>query len=78
MVSEQKRTYMKSYNRKPEVKAKKADYMRQKRAELDEMAARKLVTELLDMGFENMAFEYALERCPEMIATVKVRAKLKK
>jgi len=78
MVSEQKQAYMKSYNRQPKVKAKKAEYMRMKRAESDEIAARKLVTELLDMGFENLAFEYALERAPEMLATVKVRAKLKK
>ena len=69
---------MKSYNRKPEVKAKKAEYMREKRAEQDKLAARQLVTELLDMGFENLAFEYALERCPEMIATVKVAAKRRK
>ena len=78
MVSEQKRLYMRFYNKKPEVKAKKADYMRTKRAESDEIAARKLVTELLDMGFENLAFEYAQERAPEMLATVKIRAKLKK
>jgi len=78
MVSEQKKQYMRSYNKKPEVKAKKADYMRTKRAESDEIAARKLVTELLDMGFENLAFEYAQERAPEMLATVKIRAKLKK
>ncbi len=75
MVSEQKRAYMKSYNRKSVVKAKKADYMRTKRAESDEIAARKLVTELLDMGFEQLAFEYATERAPEMLATVKVAAK---
>lgn len=79
MVSEQKKSYMRSYNKKPEVKAKKADYMRMKRAELDELAARKLVTELLDMGFENLAFEYAVERAPEMLATVKARQpKIKK
>ena len=78
MVSEQKRHDMRFYNKKPEVKAKKADYMRTKRAESDEIAARKLVTELLDMGFENLAFEYAQERAPEMLATVKIRAKLKK
>jgi transposase len=78
MVSLQKKHYMHSYNKKPEVKAKKADYMRMKRAESDELAARKLVTELLDMGFENLAFEYALERAPEMLATVKIKAKLKK
>ena len=63
------------YNKKPEVKAKKAGYMRIKRAESDEIAARKLVTELLDMGFEQLAFEYAMERAPEMLATVKIAAK---
>ncbi len=78
MVSLQKRHYMRLYNKKPEVKAKKADYMRMKRIKSDELAARKLVTELLDMGFENLAFEYAMERAPEMLATVKVKAKLKK
>lgn len=78
MVSPSKQAYMKSYNRKPEVKTKKADYMRVKRAEENEIASRKLVTELLDLGFENLAFEYALERAPEMIATVKVAAKRRK
>lgn len=78
MVSPQKKEYMHAYNKKPDVKAKKADYMRMKRAESDEIAARKLVQELLDMGFENLAFEYALERAPEMIATVKIAAKRRK
>ena len=75
MVSDKKKQYMRFYNKKPKVKAKKAEYMRMKRAESDEIAARNLVQELLDMGFENLAFEYALERCPEMIATVRVAAK---
>jgi len=73
-----KKQYMHRYNKKPEVKAKKAEYMRVKRIESDEIAARKLVQELLDMGFEQLAFEYAQERAPEMLATVQIRAKLKK
>jgi len=78
MVSEQKKEYMRRYNRKPEVRALKADYMRRKRTEADTEAARKLVTELLSMGYENLAFEYAQERAPEMLATVKAAPKLKK
>ena len=74
----QKKQYMHLYNKKPEVKAKKAEYMRVKRIESDEIAARKLVQELLDMGFEQLAFEYAQERAPEMLATVQIRAKSKK
>jgi hypothetical protein len=74
MVSERKKQYMRLYNRRPEVKAKKAEYMRLKRKELDKIAARRLVQELLDLGFEQLAFEYALERAPEMLATVRVRA----
>jgi hypothetical protein len=75
MVSEQKKEYMHRYNRKPEVRALKAGYMRKKRAESDTEAARKLVTELLSMGYENLAFEYAQERAPEMLATVKATQK---
>jgi len=75
MVSEQKKEYMRRYNRKPEVRALKADYMRRKRTEADTEAARKLVTELLSMGYENLAFEYAQERAPEMLATVKAAPK---
>jgi hypothetical protein len=78
MVGEQKKQYMHFYNKRPKVKAKKAEYMRIKRVESDEIAARKLVQELLDMGFEQLAFEYAQERAPEMLATVQIRAKLKK
>lgn len=78
MVSEQKKQYMRFYNKRPKVKIKKAEYMRVKRAESDEAAARKLVQELLDMGFEQLAFEYAMERAPEMLATVKARPNLKK
>ncbi|MCX6774987.1 MAG: hypothetical protein NTY99_02750 [DPANN group archaeon] len=72
---EQKKAYMHRYNRKPEVRALKADYMRRKRVESDEEAARKLVTELLNMGYENLAFEYAQERAPEMLAAVKATSK---
>ncbi|MEM2874252.1 MAG: hypothetical protein QW063_02305 [Candidatus Nanoarchaeia archaeon] len=71
MVSEHKRQYMKIYNKKPHVKAKKALYMRQKRAEIDRLAAQNLVKMLLELGYENLAFEYALERAPEMLATIK-------
>jgi len=71
---------MKFYNKKPEVKQKKADYMRKIRAEKDAEASRKLVQSLLELGYENLAFEYAQERAPEMLAAVKVpaRRKLKK
>jgi transposase len=72
---EQKKAYMHRYNRKPEVRALKADYMRRKRVESNEEAARKLVTELLSMGYENLAFEYAQERAPEMLAVVKATPK---
>lgn len=75
MVSEHKKAYMRRYNRKPEVRALKAGYMRRKRAEADTDAARRLVTELLSLGYENLAFEYAMERAPEMLATVKMKPK---
>jgi len=75
MVSARKRDYMKFYNRKPEVRQKKADYMRKIRAEKDSEASRRLVQSLLDLGFEKLAFEYAQERAPEMLATVKIPAR---
>jgi len=78
MVSEQKKHYMHLYNRKPEIKAKKAEYMRQKRAEADAEAAHKLVQNLIRLGYENLAYEYALERAPEMLVTAKTSAKRKK
>ncbi len=80
MVSPRKREYMKFYNRKSSVKEKKAEYMRNKRAEADSEASRKLVQGLLDLGYEQLAYEYAQERAPEMLATVKVpvRRKIKK
>ena len=74
-VSETKRKYMKKYNQKPEVKARKAAYMRKVRAKADKDAARRLVSFLLDMGYEDAAFETAQERAPEMLVTVKQRAK---
>lgn len=77
MVTERKKQYMKFYNQLPHVKAKKAEYMRRIRAESDSVAARNLVRALLDFGYEDMAFEYAQERAPEMLATVKVPARKK-
>jgi len=73
MVSSQKKAYMKRYNKLPVIKAKKAGYMRIVRAKKDEEASRSLVRFLLDTGFEGLAFEYAQERCPEMLAVAKVR-----
>jgi hypothetical protein len=78
MVSAQKKAYMKFYNRKPEVKQKKVEYMRKIRAANDEEASKKLVQSLLDLGFEQLAFEYAQERAPEMLASVKVPARRKR
>jgi len=49
--------------------------MRGKRAEEDREAARRLVSLLLDCGYEDLAEEYALERCPEILITAKVRRK---
>lgn len=73
MVSERKKRYMKSYNRRQEVKEKKADYMRKVRSEKDKAAAVELVKFLLEIGYEDIAFEYALERAPEMLVAVKNR-----
>ena len=50
--------------------------MRRIRANADEDASRSLVQTLLNLGYENLAFEYAQERAPEMLATVKARNKL--
>ena len=77
MVSSIKKDYMKHYNKRPYVKLKKALYMQQKRAEADTEAGKRLVQTLLGLGFENLAFEYALERAPEMLATSTVSAKSK-
>jgi ribulose bisphosphate carboxylase small subunit len=72
MASDRKKSYMKSYNQLPHVKASKAAYMRRIRANTDEDASKNLVRMLLDMGYENLAFEYAQERAPEMLATIKM------
>lgn len=66
---------MKKYNQQPEVKAKKAAYMRKVRFEADKAAARRLVSFLLNMGYEDMAFETAQERAPEMLVTVKSKVR---
>jgi len=75
MVSERKKQYMKRYNKRPEVKARKAAYMRKIRSEADQEAARRLVSFLLETGYEDMAFDYAKERAPNMLVSVKGRAK---
>jgi len=77
MVTEHKKQYMKRYNQLPQVKAKKAGYMRRVRAEKDSESARNLVRTLLDLGHEQLAFEYAQERCPEMLITVKAETRKK-
>lgn len=77
-VTEKKKRYMKTYNQRAEVKAKKADYMRRTRSEADKKAARELVSFLLDMGYENMAFDVARERAPEMLITTKAKRRAKK
>ncbi len=73
MVSERKKNYMKKYNRRPEVKARKAEYMHKVRLLADREAAHRLVRFLLDIGYEDLAYQHALERCPEMLMTVKAR-----
>ena len=78
MVSERKKQYMKFYNKRPEVKQKKAFYMKQKRSEADTEASRRLVQTLLGLGYEDLAFEYAQERAPEMLATIRVPIKKRK
>jgi|GEM_PF-1513218 len=77
MVSEKKKAYMYKYNQTPEVKLKKAEYMRKVRAEKDQVAARNLVHELLEFGYEDLAYEYALERAPETLITAQSRIKQK-
>jgi len=77
MVTEHKKQYMKHYNQLLHVKAKKAEYMRRVRAAKDSDAARGLVRTLLDLGHEQLAFEYAQERCPEMLVTVKAPSRKK-
>jgi len=75
MVTEQKKQYMKFYNKMPHVKARKAKYMRRARAEQDEESARDLVRTLLDLGYEDLAYEYALERAPEMLIAAKATSR---
>lgn len=74
MISTRKRTYMKHYNQLPSVKARKAGYMRKIRAQEDQEAARRLVGFLLEQGYEDMAYAYALERAPEMLITIRARS----
>lgn len=78
MVSSHKKAYMKAYNQLASVKQRKAEYMRKARAEADKDAAQRLVHTLLDLGFEGLATEYAQERAPEMLATIRVPARRKK
>ncbi len=78
MVTETKKRYMKSYNQLPNTKAKKAEYMRRIRAQTDEDASKNLVRTLLNLGYERLAFEYAQERAPEMLATIRVPARRKR
>jgi len=73
MVSEHKKKYMKRYNKRPEVKARKAAYMRKIRSEADQKAAQRLVSFLLETGYEDMAFDYAKERAPSMLVRAKNR-----
>ena len=76
-VSERKKQYMKNYNSKPTVKAKKAEHMRKVRSEQEIEAARNVVRLFLKYGFESLAEVFALERAPEMLATAKIRRRMK-
>lgn len=73
MVSKRKKEYMRNYNKLAEVKARKAAYMRAKRADLAKKRARENVLAFIDAGFEDQAFEYAKEFAPEMLLTIKAR-----
>lgn len=77
MVSEAKKAYMKQYNRRPRVKKRKAEYMQRIRAEYDQQASRNLVSFLAEMGYEDLATEYAIERAPEMLISLRNRVALK-
>jgi len=66
---------MKKYNQLPTVKAKKAEYMRKTRSDADQQAARRLVLFLAEIGQRDWAEQIAMERAPEMLATVKTRAR---
>lgn len=68
-----KKKYMKKYNQREYVKKKKRNYMRKKRAEKEKEAARNLVRIFLDAGFEDLAYNYAKERAPEMLLRVPKR-----
>ena len=78
MVRKQKKAYMKRYNKQPIVKARKAEYMRKIRARKDKEAAHRLVRFLLAMKYEDLAYQHALERAPEMLVTVKAKARPKR
>ena len=65
-----KKEYMREYNQRRHVKEKKKLYMRKIRAEQEREAARNLVRLFLDAGYEDLAYQYALERAPEMLLTV--------
>nr|AIF09449.1 hypothetical protein [uncultured marine group II/III euryarchaeote KM3_37_C11] len=78
VVSTHKKNYMKGYNQKPEVKARKAEYMRKFRANADREAAERLVNSLLEQGFEDWAFDVAQERAPHMLITTKNRVRKRK
>lgn len=69
---------MKRYNKKPEVRERKAEYMRKIRSKKDKEAAHRLVRFLLDQGYEDLAYQHALERAPEMLVTVKAKARPRK
>lgn len=69
---------MKRYNKKPEVKGRKAEYMRKIRTRQDKEAAHRLVRFLLDMGYEELAYQHAIERAPEMLVTVKAKTRPRK
>ena len=64
---------MKGYNQLPSVKAKKRNYMQKIRADEEQKAARRLVLFLSEMGYSRWAEDVAVERAPEMLATVKPR-----
>ena len=66
---------MRKYNQRPDVKERKAEYMRRVRSEDDRAAARRLVNVLLDYGFEDWAFDVARERAPEMLVKAKARSR---
>ena len=66
-----KKEYMKKYNQRKYVKERKKFYMRDKRAENEEESARNLVKIFLEAGFEDIAYQYALERAPDMLVKSK-------